>query len=334
MSPEKSRELELGFDASVLDDRVSADVSWYHRVTEDALLGIARPASMGWTNNQLENVGEFENKGLEIGLTGTVLKAQNFGFEIQGTFATNYSKVLAVGKATVNNVQVGQPAPVVRATKVQNADAFDDPTYCDPTGLCRAAFMPDSLNYYGPNLPTHTISVSPTFRFPKNVTLTLRGEYQKGAYIGQGAAHFLAQRGPYGTPSCDVVYRLVPWAEYDGPPVYGNSAVIRTHPNLQYVTALDRARCYRTVLQGNLFTWPADFFKMREITLQAPLPFRIPRMQSAMITVSARNLFTRVPKKNRSQDPDAGGSVEGLTFGFSDAVPAPAEFTVSFRATF
>jgi hypothetical protein len=53
-----------------------------------------------------------------------------------------------------------------------------------------------------------------------------------------------------------------------------------------------------------------------------------------MLTLSGRNLFTKVPKKNQSQDPDAGGSVEGLTFGFTDAVPAPAEFTLSLRATF
>jgi hypothetical protein len=101
---------------------------------------------------------------------------------------------------------VGQPAPVVRATKVVNAYAFEDPV-----------FAPDSQNFYGPNLPTHTFTLAPTIRFPNNITLTARGEYQVGAWITQGAAHFLAQRGPYGTPTCDDVYRIVPWAEYNGP---------------------------------------------------------------------------------------------------------------------
>lgn len=324
LSPERSREIELGFDASLLDDRLVADVSWYHRVTNDALLNVARPPSQGNTNSQLENVGKFENKGIEVGLTGTILKGTNFGFEIQATLATNKSKVLAVGSATVNNVQVGQPAPVVRATKVVNMYEYIDPV-----------FEPDSNNFYGPNLPTRTITVAPTFRFPKNITLTVRGEHQSGAWIGQGAAHFLAQRGPFGTASCDAVYRIVPWQEYDGPPVYTGGTIIRkTHANIGQVNAVDRARCYKGVTQGNLFTWPADFFKVREITLQAPLPFSIPRVQSAMLTVSVRNIFNFLPARNRSQDPDAGGSVEGLTFGFSDAVPAPAEFTVSFRATF
>jgi hypothetical protein len=135
---------------------------------------------------------------------------------------------------------------------------------------------------------------------------------------------------------CDVIYRIVPWNEYDGPRTMydGNVAVINTHVNLDQVNAVDRARCYQKVISGNIFTWPADFFKVREITIQAPIPFRIPRVQSAMLTLSARNLFTRMSKNNRSQDPDAGNSVENLTFSFSDAVPAPAEFTISFRATF
>jgi hypothetical protein len=322
LAPERSREIELGFDASAINDRLTIDMSWYHRVTNDALLAVSRSPSTGNTSNQLENVGKFENKGIELGVTGRILEGQTIGFELQATLATNFSKVLEVGTATVNNVQVGQPAPVVRATKVRNAYAFEDPI-----------FEPDSSNFYGPNLPTHTFTIAPTLRLPKGITITARGEYQKGAFIGQGAGHFLAQRGPYGTPSCDEVYRIVPWAEYDGPPVY-SQAVIRTHQNLHLVNAVDRARCYRSVLQGNLFTWPADFFKVREITVQAPLPFALPRVQTAMITLSARNIFTFLPSTNRSQDPDIGGSVEGLTFGYSDAVPAPAEFTLSIRATF
>ena len=275
---------------------------------------------MGNISSQLYNVGKFENKGVELGVTGKILDGANFGFELQGTLATNYSKVLEVGLARINNVVVGYPAPVVRATKVTNAYEFADPI-----------FEPDSTNFYGPNLPTHTFTLAPTFRFPGNITLTARGEYQRGAWITQGAAHFLAQRGPYGTPTCDDVYRIVPWAEYNGP---YTASTVKTHPNLGQVNAVDRARCYRTITQSNLFTWPASFFKVREITLQAPLPFQLPRTQSAMLTVSVRNIFTLLPGRNYSQSPDAGGSVEGLTFGFSDLVPAPAELTVSFRATF
>ncbi|MBI4421004.1 MAG: TonB-dependent receptor, partial [Gemmatimonadetes bacterium] len=323
LGPERSREIEVGFDASLLNERLSADFSWYHRVTNNALLDVSLPASLGNTSGQSYNVGKFENKGVELGVTGKLLDRPSFGIELQATLATNFSKVLEVGPARINNVVVGQPAPVVRATKVTNAYAFEDPI-----------LEPDSSNFYGPNLPTHTLTVAPTLRLPGNLTLTARGEYNRGSWITQGAAHFLAQRGPYGTPNCDEVYRLVPWQEYDGPKNIYPTSVQSTHPNLDQVNAVDRARCYRRIIQSNLFTWPANFFKVREITLQAPLPFQVPRTQSAILTVSVRNIFTFSSARNRSQLPDVGGSVEGLTFGFSDAIPAPAELTVSLRATF
>lgn len=320
LGPERSKEMELGADASFLNDRLAADFSWYSRTTSDALLNVSLPASLGNTSGQLFNVGKFVNRGIELGITGKVLEGTNFGLDIQATLATNYSKVLEVGPARINNVVVGQPAPVIRATKVLNAYDFADPI-----------FAPDSANFYGPSLPTHTFTFAPTVRLPKNISITARGEYQRGHWVTQGAAHFLAQRGPFGTPSCDDVYRIVPWNEYDGP---YPSSVIKTHANLGQVNAVDRARCYRKITQSNLFTWPGSFFKIREITLQAPVPFQLPRLQSATVTLSVRNIFTKLPGKNRSQSPDAGGSVEGLSFNYSDLIPAPAEFTVSFRATF
>jgi TonB-dependent SusC/RagA subfamily outer membrane receptor len=323
LAPERSRELELGVDASVFHDRLTTEVSWYTRVTDDALLAVSYPASQGFLNAQLENVGRFENRGIELSAIARLVDRGAFGIDLAATLATNFSKVLQVGSATVNTIVVGQPAPVVRLMKVRNAFAFADPV-----------FEPDSEGFYGPNLPTHIATVAPTIRFPWNVTLTARAEYQGGAWISQAAAHFLAQRGPYGTPSCDYVYRIVPWEEYDGP--YPNAAR-KTHPNLGRVNAVDRARCYRTTRVGDYFTWPADFLKLREVTLQAPLPFQLKGTQSTVVTLSWRNILTLLDPRNRSQDPETGATgntVDGLTFQFLDAIPAPAEFTVSFRTTF
>jgi outer membrane receptor protein involved in Fe transport len=320
LGPERSQEMEVGFDASVLKERLTADFSWYTRVTNNALFNVTRPPSMGNPNAQLENVGRFENKGIELSLIGRIVEQREFGIEVAASLATNFSKVLQVGTATVNAIVVGQPAPVVRSRKLKNAFKFEDPQFED-----------DTLGFYGPNLPTYVVTVSPTIHFPRNVTLTARGEYQGGAWISQAAANFLAQRGPYGTPSCDEVYRIVPWSEYDGP-----TGTRRTHPNLGRVRAVDRARCYRTS-DGDLFKWPADFLKLREVTLQAPLPFQLKGTQSTIVTLSVRNILTLLDPRNRSQDPDAGATgntVEGLTFQFLDAIPAPAEFTVSFRTTF
>jgi hypothetical protein len=344
LGPERSREWEAGFDAAVLKDRVTAEFSYYDRLTDNALLAVAIPASLGGNPlvpTQLENVGQFDNKGVELGMTGRIIERPNFAFELTGTLATNNSLVLQTGTATLFNVVTGQPAPVVRAAiKVVNGDKFEDPApACDPTnpgGDGHACLQQNG--FIGPNLPTRTISLSPTFRLPHQIVVTARGEYQGGSYVLQGAAHFLAQRGPYGTPSCDNVYRYVPWSEYDGALATGPTAK-KTHPNLGYVDAADRVRCYKSVSTSDLFAWPATFYKLREVTVQAPVPWKIPRLQSALVTLSVRNVLSILPGQNRSQAPDAGAaggnnSIDGLTFGYTDAIPAPAEFTFSLRATF
>jgi outer membrane receptor protein involved in Fe transport len=338
LAPERSQELEVGFDNSSLHDHLAIEFSYYNRVTNDALLRVSYPPSLGNVNQQFENVGKFTNHGIELSATGKIIDKANFGFELNATLATNKSKVITVGKATVYNVQPNQPAPVVRtALKVVNGDNFEDPVACtdlnNPGSDGHACVLADG--FFGPNLPTRTVTLAPTFRLPKQISVTARAEWQAGAFYTQGANHFLAQRGPYGTPPCDEVYRYVPWSEYDGPAYYASS-VKRTHANLSHVSAVDRMRCYKSVPTTDLFTWAADFIKMRELTVQAPVPFRIPRLNSAMITLSARNFWTRKLNGNRSSDPEVGGNatVDGLTFGVSDAIPAPAEFTVSLRATF
>jgi hypothetical protein len=141
----------------------------------------------------------------------------------------------------------------------------------------------------------------------------------------------MAQRTGPGALGCDEVYRIVPHDrdQYLGP---GD-----THPNLDRVRALDRARCY-TRSRGDLWIMPRDFAKLREITAQAPVPFRIPGVQSAIVTASVRDLFRWVTPEFASHDPEsqgAGGQITSLNGGaITDHVPAPASFVMSLRVIF
>src|SRR5438477_1396938 len=74
LSPEKSGELEVGFDAAALDDRLSLTFTYYHRHTVDALLAVPQPASSGFVTPQLENVGELSAGGIGASLDATVLR--------------------------------------------------------------------------------------------------------------------------------------------------------------------------------------------------------------------------------------------------------------------
>ncbi|WP_315820775.1 SusC/RagA family TonB-linked outer membrane protein [Paraflavitalea speifideaquila] len=69
---ESTDQFDLGFDASLLDNRIKITFDYYRKVTRDLLNSVQLPASMGYTN-VLRNVGKVENKGFEIGIDANIL---------------------------------------------------------------------------------------------------------------------------------------------------------------------------------------------------------------------------------------------------------------------
>jgi TonB-dependent starch-binding outer membrane protein SusC len=64
-------------------DRVSGEIDYYIKKTDDLLLNVNVPATTGFTS-QLRNVGELENKGFEF-----VLNTHNMVGEFQWTTSFN-----------------------------------------------------------------------------------------------------------------------------------------------------------------------------------------------------------------------------------------------------
>src|SRR5690606_37373013 len=56
LGPERSREIEAGFEAGLLGGRVGVDFTYYHQRTFDALIPVRFPPSQGFLSTQLENV--------------------------------------------------------------------------------------------------------------------------------------------------------------------------------------------------------------------------------------------------------------------------------------
>lgn len=317
LGPERSAELEVGFDAAALDDRLSLTFTYYRRRTADALFAVPQPASSGF-GAQLENVGELSASGIEASLEATVLRRSWLTWDIGSTISTNSTKVVSTGGVIFFNIVPGQPGPVWRGAKVTNRDAFADPVY--------------ELNaFIGPTLPTVIITPYMTFKLPHGLLLTARGEYQGGAWGQDFPSRLVAQRGPRGPVGCDDVYKIVPWASYTGPGDPNAPAAI------SQVRALDRARCYRNA-RSDVWFMPLDFFKLRAVTVQAPIPTRfIPRATSAFVSLSFYNFWRWTNSEFASFDPELIGSRDNVNQLFSsitDQLPPPATATFSLKLTF
>src|SRR3989454_334570 len=70
LRPEKTTEWEVGSEIGVLGDRAAVDLTYWNRVTRDALYPRQFAPSGGFRNTQLTNIGRIDAHGWEIAVTG------------------------------------------------------------------------------------------------------------------------------------------------------------------------------------------------------------------------------------------------------------------------
>lgn len=99
LKPERSAELELGFDAGLFDDRVSLNVTYYNKRTKDALIQNPQPPSLGGPANQFENLGAVSNRGIEATLSFSVTPSRTVGFDVAVSGSHNTNELLDLGGA-------------------------------------------------------------------------------------------------------------------------------------------------------------------------------------------------------------------------------------------
>ncbi|MEJ7830410.1 MAG: TonB-dependent receptor, partial [Segetibacter sp.] len=113
---ERTTSNNLGLDYSIFKDRISGSVDVYQKSTKDLLILRALPNVTGF-ENRLDNLGEVQNRGIELSLNTVNIKSQNFSWRSTINFTLNRNKV----------VHLYGPVPVFDATgKVIGMTERDD----------------------------------------------------------------------------------------------------------------------------------------------------------------------------------------------------------------
>src|SRR5205814_6822 len=86
LRPERSRETELGFDAGFFGERVGLEMTHYNKRTDDLLIAIPLPPSLGLTPTQFQNLGTVRNSGNEYVVTAKVLDLDRALFDHKGNY--------------------------------------------------------------------------------------------------------------------------------------------------------------------------------------------------------------------------------------------------------
>ena len=97
LGPERSKELEMGFDLGALDDRVGVEFSYYRKRTVDAILDRQIAPSVGIPNTQPFNAGAIRNWGTELLVRGTPVLMDAVSWDVSIGFATNDSEIESLG---------------------------------------------------------------------------------------------------------------------------------------------------------------------------------------------------------------------------------------------
>lgn len=97
IQPERQREIEAGFDATLLDGRAQFEATVYEKRITDMLLQRTLAGSTGFLT-QIFNGGELRNRGLELALDATPLDRAGLQWTTRTTFYTN--------KATIESLPV------------------------------------------------------------------------------------------------------------------------------------------------------------------------------------------------------------------------------------
>jgi TonB-linked SusC/RagA family outer membrane protein len=91
---EQSKQIDIGLDLSMFDNRLIFTAEYYERITDDMLLSIEIPVISGFTRT-ISNVGKVENKGVELALD---YKTSIREVHLRGNFniSFNRNKVLEI----------------------------------------------------------------------------------------------------------------------------------------------------------------------------------------------------------------------------------------------
>ena len=321
--PLLATEIEFGADVRIFEGRLGIDFAYYDRKTEDDILRIALTQATGFRSTMV-NIGEVTNKGIELLITGEIIKQSNFGWSTSFNIANNKSKVVelvdpetddeqmrtAEGRSRVHYIyQVeGLPYGQIMARDYERDD--DGNIVLDANGLP----VVGELITWGSGVAPTTGGWLNNFKY-KNFVADLLIDYQFGGYIASGTS-----MGAYATGlhKNTLVGRDV-----------GIGIVSHEDLNLYY------ERISASI--GGQTVYKSDYIKFRQLSVGYNFPSamldRMKVFKGLTLSIVGRNLWI-IHKKTDNIDPEANynpGNSQGLEFG---GYPSIRSFGFNLNAKF
>lgn len=281
LKPERSTELELGFEASLFNGKMDVNFSHYSRDIKDAIVNKPLPPSLGFPGSQVVNVGYVTTGGNELSVNYHAIERANFGWDIGGQVSTNKNEIKDLGGLTFINV--GQGGQAQNRVGFSIADVFMYKVLSakiDATGavtemICDGGTGRSGLEQGGAPTPCATAPrvlwghSQPTWSLGFNTSVTLWKDLRLFAQVDGNGGNYMDDTEIRALHNLGLT----------------KAVILRDDPFLQ---------AYRSIEADAVGTYKAGFAKLREVSATYTIPKSLlARIGSSAGTVSlaGRNLM-------------------------------------------
>ncbi|MCD9019306.1 SusC/RagA family TonB-linked outer membrane protein [Parachryseolinea silvisoli] len=315
LEPYTSTTRELGLESRLFEGKIGFDVTVYNRTTTDDIVNASVPLSSGYSAVSL-NVGEMENKGIELLVSGTPVQKDAFTWDVSYNLAYNKNTVVNISEgltslflpgATTRTQNggiyhfEGEPFGVIAGNRMKR-DADGNIIYNSATGIP----VQGPLEILGRGVPPVTMGLTNNVRY-KNFTLNVLVDGKFGAQVYSATNAYATQFGLHKNTAANGVRETgvkVTGVNQIGEP-YSGTVSAQTYYSTIWSTITDQ------------FVTDADFIKLRSVTLTYALPKDLlakTPFQSASLSFVSRNLFILYNSADNI-DPESSysnGNAQGL----------------------
>jgi hypothetical protein len=311
ISKEKINTTEFGANLAFFNNRLRIDAAYYITKSTD-LITFTTPSVTSGATNYLTNIGEIEGKGLELTVGGTVLKSNDFSWDLNVNYSANEAVVKSITEG-VNEITVtsngtfgvfaivGEAFPQIKASSYvrdPQGSVVIDGTSGNP--------LIGGLKNLGKTTPDYILGLTSSINY-KNWNLSTTMDYRTGhVYYEQGSDVMEFTGRSIESASANRQDFVFPNSVIEtSPGVYTQNTNIPVTDGLQDFWTNN----YNEIKEN--YVKDATAFKVRELALNYSLSKKALEntfIKSLRIGLVGRNILTFLPKENRFSDPEFNNS--------------------------
>jgi TonB-linked SusC/RagA family outer membrane protein len=341
--PETQKTFELGTELKFWDGRITLDVASYKIDIKNSVAANARPSYATGFVLYTSNIADLENKGLEMSLSGKIIRSRNFTWETRMNFAKTKNLVTKLALPEFYNSDswlATYRASLFRNTPTTTIGGLDylrnnkGDILIDPgTGY---PLQKPSYSSIGDRNPDFVMGFTNTFSY-KNFRLSFTMDWKKGGDVLNGTELVLMQSGLSVRTLDREVIRIIPGVLNDGLQDSNNPTRNTIAINPQYQNDYYTGRTFAVDFVEHNINW----LRLRDATMNyafgKKLLNKLKIFSAASLFVTGTDLFiitnyTGVDPSSNGNTPATGG-VGGFAIDLGNT-PTPIGINCGLRVSF